>query len=271
MEPAQGLKADFLDRGWCRFGADPALAAWAAAVLPAARAAVAAPANAHWWRCGGTWFVGVNALPNGDDGAVAGGPPLAGRAVDFVRRDLGLDIPWDRAWDRAQVSVCRPGYPRPWAGESEAALRYRRRRDAAHVDGLLAEGPDRRRHPREAHAFILGIPLAAADPGASPFVVWEGSHHVIRAALAERLAGLDPAAWGGADVTGAYHAARRRAFAACPRVELPARPGEAYLAHRLALHGMAPWAPGAAAGADGRMVAYFRPPLSTPAPWLHAP
>jgi len=42
---------------------------------------------------------------------------------------------------------------------------------------------------------------------------------------------------------------------------LPAAPGQAYLLHRLALHGVAPWADGAEASADGRMVAYFRPIL----------
>jgi hypothetical protein len=31
------------------------------------------------------------------------------------------------------------------------------------------------------------------------------------------------------------------------------------LIHRLALHGVAPWAEGAEAGPEGRMIAYFRP------------
>jgi len=41
--------------------------------------------------------------------------------------------------------------------------------------------------------------------------------------------------------------------------------------HRLALHGIAPWAEGATAGPDGRMIAYFRPEAGGPAGWLGAP
>jgi len=262
------MKQRFLDRGWCRFAVDPHLLVWIEAVLPAARATLDDPAQAKWHRCGGTWFAGVNALPNDGAGVIDGGPPLAGAALDFIRGDLGFDTV---ALDRGQVSVCFPGYPQPMDGESEAAFRYRRNRDAAHVDGLLREGPARRRHLREHHAFILGIPLVETGPGASSFVVWEGSHEIIREAFRARFAGLDPARWGGEDVTEAYHAARRRVFDACPRVEVRARPGEAYVVHRLALHGIAPWAEGATAGPDGRMIAYFRPEAGGPAGWLGAP
>jgi hypothetical protein len=157
------------------------------------------------------------------------------------------------------------------ASESEAVFRYRVRRDAAHVDGLRREGVDRRRHLREHHGFILGVPLAEAGPGASPFVVWEGSHEIMRAAFRTRLAGIAPERWGDEDVTEAYHAARREAFEICRRVVVHARPGEAYLAHRLVLHGMAPWEPGAPAGPDGRMIAYFRPEVGGPDHWLNAP
>jgi hypothetical protein len=38
-----------------------------------------------------------------------------------------------------------------------------------------------------------------------------------------------------------------------------AEPGECYVLHRLALHGIAPWGEGAVAPTAGRMVAYFRP------------
>ena len=79
---------------------------------------------------------------------------------------------------------------------------------------------------------------------------------------------LPPQEWGEVDVTEAYHAARRRIFAECPRVEIAAKPGEAYLVHRLALHGMARWGEGATAGADGRMIVYFRPILFGPRGWL---
>ncbi len=109
------------------------------------------------------------------------------------------------------------------------------------------------------------------DAGASPFVIYERSHEIMRAAFTERFAGIAPENWGDEDVTDAYQAARRRAFAECRRVEIHARPGEAFLVHRLALHGTAPWRDGATAGPDGRMICFFRPPVLTPESWLSAP
>ena len=75
--------AEIAARGWCRVR-DPALAAWAAAVAPVARAAVLTGAGP--WRCGGTWFVGVDALPNDAQGAVAGGPGLPWAALGAAPR-----------------------------------------------------------------------------------------------------------------------------------------------------------------------------------------
>ena len=96
----------------------------------------------------GTWFAGVNVLPNDPAGEAGNSGPLIGSAIRFIREDLCLA---EFAWDNAQVSVCYPGYPQPMAQESSSAFRYRRQSDAAHVDGLLPEGPRRRRHLREYH------------------------------------------------------------------------------------------------------------------------
>ena len=260
---AEGAAEEFGQRGWCRFGFDGAVAAWVERTLPFARIALADPQFAGWWRRGGTWFAGVNALPNDDNGRVPDGPPLAGEAIAFIGSHV---MPPPLVWDRAQVSVCFPGYPRHGPEESEAAFRYRRDRDAAHVDGLAREGPARRRHLREPHAFILGLPLT--DCPASPLVVWEGSHHIMGQALGDALSPQAPSQWIGADVTEAYVAARSLAFASCRRVPVRARPGEAYLIHRLALHGVSPWEDGIVAPPEGRMIAYFRPPLTTFADWL---
>lgn len=249
-------------RGWQVFAPDPRTRAWADAARGAADRALADPANAGWFRHGCTWFAGVNVLGNADDGSV-GGVPLAGPALDVVR-EAGL---WPAAWDRAQVSVVFPGYPRRDPGETEAAHRYRRTRDAAHLDGLLPVGPDRRRMLRETHAFILGLPLSHADASAAPFTVWENSHLILGRALSDALLRHPPDAWGDIDVTEVYHAARRRAFEACPRRILHAEPGGAYLVHRHALHGVAPWDEGARADPAGRMIAYFRPALA-PDRWL---
>lgn len=262
------MKQTFLERGWCRFPHDPVLTGWVAHARAAARAAVAAPENAQWLRCGGTWFAGVNVLQNDGRGALPDGGPLAGEAVEFIHDALGIR---EFDWDRGQVSVCYPGYPKPMPSESETAYRYRLRRDAAHVDGLLPEGPERRRHLREHHGFILGIPMVDADAGASPFVVWEGSHEIVRNVFRNLYEGTPPNQWGELDVTEAYHDVRRTIFETCERVEIAARPGEAYLTHRLALHGVAPWADRASAGPDGRMVVYFRPEYGGPEDWLNAP
>ena len=241
---------DLGPKGWARFPADARSLAWTAAARVAGRALLDDPAHDHWWRHGRTWFAGVNLLPNTPEGAIEG-VPLAGPAIDA----LG----WTGDWDKAQISVTRPGYPGRDAGETDAAHRFRARRDAAHVDGLLPVGPDRRRMPKESHAFILGLPLTEADPGASPLVVWEGSHLRIANAFRQALAGVPEADWPDTDLTDIYHSTRRAVFRDCPRVTLTARPGEALLVHRLALHGIAPWESGATAAREGRMIAYFRP------------
>ena len=243
-------------QGWQCIGPHPAIAAWADA---ARRSALDIFANTtESWRCGGTWFVGVDALPNAPDGAINGAP-----------------FPWDalplrpEPLHHAQLSVIRPGYPQPSADESPAAFAFRRDRDAAHLDGLLPTGPDKRRMVKEPHAWILGLPLN--DTPASPLTVWDGSHELIRAALLGALRPHPPETWGEVDITEAYQAARREVFATCRRIELPARPGEATLLHRLMLHGVAPWKQGDTAPPEGRMIAYLRPLLPTVAAWLNHP
>lgn len=258
----------FRERGWARFGHDAALARWAGAARDAAVARMAEPAHrAAWTDCGGTWFVGVDTLPNDARGRVTGSEPLSGEGYATA-----LALYGDLSLHPAQVSVTWPGYPKPRAGEGDAAFRYRQRRDAAHVDGLLAIGPDRARMLKERHAYILGLPLTDAGEGASPLVVWEGSHEIMRAAFTAALEGVAPEDWGEVDLTEIYKAARRDVFTRCVRIVLPARPGEATLVHRLALHGVAPWAKGARAPAEGRMIAYFRPHFHGTGPdWLTAP
>ena len=267
MSTTDLLSRSFFERGWCKFPFERSVMDWVSAALPHARDAVKAPENDVWFRCGRTWFVGVNALPNAPDTTVHGSQPLSGAVREFVGDVLGCG---ELAWDRGQVSVCYPGYPQPYEGETGAAYRFRLNRDAAHVDGLLREGPEARRFLREHHAFILGLPLAEADPGAAPVVVFEGSHELMRKHFAAFYGATNPAHWRQMDVTEAYHVARREVFETCPRVVVPARPGEAYLIHRLALHGVAPWQEGAQAGPDGRMICYFRPETGDPGAWLRA-
>jgi hypothetical protein len=246
------------DPGWRRIGPDPAIAAWAAAARPRAEAAV--QTSAEVWRCGGTWFVGLDALDNAADGSI-GGVPLPWQVLGVPPVPL----------HRAQVSVVRPGYPQQGVEETATAFGYRLRRDAAHLDGLLPVGPLRRRMVKEPHAWILGLPLNSCGEGASPLTVWEGSHLLMRAALLEALGQHAPGHWGDIDITDAYVAARKTVFDTCRRVELHSAPGEAILLHRLLLHGVAPWRDGAQAPAPGRMVAYFRPAFTTVSEWVLAP
>ncbi len=251
----------FTTKGWRRFSYDPAIAAWAQAALRQAKAVVAQPEmRKKWLQCQGTWFVGVDALASDGQGAL-GGVSLAGEVIDWLSEMDYLPF------HPAQLSVIYPGYPKPRIGDTEAGFRYRKNRDAAHVDGLLAVGPERRRMLKEPHAFILGLPLNSCSPAASPMVVWEGSHLILAEVFQKAFAGIDAASWAEVDVTEVYQAARWQVFERCKRVLVHAAPGEAYVVHRLALHGVAPWQSGADAPEEGRMIAYFRPELATKSLW----
>jgi hypothetical protein len=242
--------------GWKVIGPDLEILAWAVATLPLARAAIAA--SKETWRSDGTWFVGLDALPNPEAGDVSGTPfPWAALPLDRV------------PLHRGQLSTIRAGYPLRERGESDAAFHFRRDRDAAHLDGLLAVGPARRRMMREPHAWILGLPLTDCGAGASPLVVWDGSAPIIHAALRRAFAGQPPESWGDIDVTGPYQAARREVFEQCRRIEVPVRPGEATLLHPMTIHGVAPWAVTAPVKvADDRIIAYFRPLSASVAEWM---
>lgn len=232
--------------GYTVFDWDQRVADWAKAAWT-----VASEIGVFPDRCGGTWHVGVDALPNEADGSIMG-VPLRGP----------LDIDWTE-WHRAQLSVIYPGYPRQDKDESDAAFRFRKHRCAAHMDGLLPEGPKRRRHLREPHAFILGLPLTAVVE--SPLVVWPGSHILMGLAFERAFAGIDPMEWGEVDVTDIYQSARREVFKRCTPEAVVARPGQAVLLHRHLIHGVAPWE---GSNEACRMVAYFRPQFSSVGEWL---
>lgn len=248
------MSNDFARSGWRRV-AGPAILAWARAARGTAEQAVQASTEA--WRCGGTWFVGLDALPNDPSGAVGG--------AAFPWAEAGLD---PVALHPAQLSVVRAGYPQPSPAETEAAFRYRLTRDAAHLDGLIAEGAGKRRRIAEPHRWILGMALNAADDTAAPLTLWEGSHLIMQARLRAALSDVPPQDRGQADITDAYQSARKEVFATCRRITLPGRVGEAVVLHRLCLHGVAPWQDGATADPPGRMVAYFRPLMDSVTDWL---
>lgn len=249
------------DSGYIRFPWHPDTYAWALAARRVAAGVAADTAmRDRWLECQGTWFVGVDALPSEPDGSI-GGVPLAGPAADCIgaRSDL----------HPAQLSIIYPGYPRPRDGESDAGFRYRVRRDAAHMDGVLADGAPKRRYLRERHDWILGLPLTESTPGASPLVVWSGSHRLLQPAMQGALKHSPEHIWPEIDVTDIYVETRAKVFETCPRVPLFCRPGEALLLHPFLLHGVAPWQVSAHASRQGRMIAYFRPePGDSAAGWL---
>lgn len=257
----------FHDKGWAVFEPEPAVLDWTTCARTDALRALRDPALAHWYQCEGTWFVGLDALANDAEGRVAGSEPLSGTAVDFATRHCG-------GWPvlhRAQVSGVFPGYPRPRQGETEAGFRYRLNRDSAHVDGVLGQGQPKRRFVEEPHAFILGLPLTHADDKAAPLVVWEGSHQIMQTAFRRAFNAAGGVSLPALDVTEIYQAARREAFERCRRVILHAPPGGAILLHRMLLHGVAPWQEGAQAAPEGRLNAYFRPPMpGGPKAWAEA-
>ncbi len=242
------------DPGYRRFAPDDGVRVWAeAAVKIASELARAPERRARELRHKGTWLVGLDLLPNKADGSVEG-VPLPGAWRQHVP-DLPLHS--------AQVSIVYPGYPGRDADETDPNHRYRIARKAAHVDGLLPVGPDRRRFAHEHHAYILMIALTQVR--AAPTVIWEGSQVIMGNALRAAIGDHPPE---NVDITQAYQAARHVVFERCPMVPLHAEPGEVILIHRHALHGTEVWGdtPDKAAP-DGRMTAFFRPE-TTPADWL---
>lgn len=244
---------DFRTDGLCVFDADQRVERWALAAAETARKLTQTPQlRQKWLRHRETWFVGVDVLPNAGDGSISGAP-LAG--------------PWQACtgcvplWHSAQVSVVYPSYPKQDPGESDANHRFRKKRCAAHVDGILLENG--RRFLREPHRFILGIPLG--DSAASPLVIWPKSHVMMRDALRARIGSAEPTS---VDLTDAYKAARAQVFAQIEPVEVQAKIGQSIVLHRHLLHGVAPWKDTDTAPPEGRMVAYFRPQYQDARDWL---
>jgi hypothetical protein len=255
----------FDDTGWKKFDYDPQIARWAAKAHSIALDVVARPEmKKAWLQCQGTWFVGVDALPSDYAGKI-GKVALRGVVVDWLSRVQ------TKPMHPAQLSVMYPGYPKPRQGESDNAFGYRLYRDAAHVDGLLPVGVARQRMLKEPHAYVLGLPLNKTSRQASPMVIWEGSHIIMAKTFQKAFTGVPTGDWEHVDLTDVYKATRRHVFETCRRVTVDARPGEAYVVHRLALHGVAPWGTEAEtipkAPKEERMIAYLRPELADASQW----
>ncbi len=262
------MKAGFYEDGFAVYPHDRAIANWANEARSLAEDALNDQTLLEKWLvCEGTWFVGVDALNTGPKGQ-AGEVTLAGHVVS----DLLATYTAKQPMHKAQLSVVYPGYPKPRESESDAAFNYRRNRDAAHVDGLHASGPNRHRYLSEHHAYLLGLPITKASPDASPLVIWRGSHRIIQSWLSEALGRHPEDEWSAINLTDGYQSIRREVFDSCDRVEVPVQPGEAIVMHRHVLHGIAPWQDTATAESGSRMIAYFRPEMALSlSDWLNLP
>jgi hypothetical protein len=196
------------------------------------------------------------------------GPALGADLVEWLRQQVMMGASEALTWEPGQLSVLRPGYPQRDAHESEAQHRYRCNRDAAHVDGLLPIGEQRRRMPKDFQRFILGIPLQPSPAHAGPTVVWEGSHRLIQQAFIEALKDVPIQDWQQTDLTEVYQQTRREVFERCKRVEVHVPPGECYLIHRFAVHGVAPWQEQAGDQGKLRSIVFFRPEVGSRWDWL---
>ena len=252
---------EFEHKGWIKFDCDKRVARWANAANSKITTTLK---NKNFLEnnltCQGTWFVGVDALDNKPDGALDE-ISLSGPFESLMRSSKTCGL------HSAQVSIIFEGYPKPRDQESDSSFNFRLKRDAAHVDGLIADVPGGPRKLKEPHAYVLGIPLNQAPQGASPVVVWEGSHHLISKAFKNLFLTRDPKEWEDLDVREIYMQTRKIIFEKCKRRVLHANLGESYMIHRLCLHGISPWDFEIKNFNEGRKIAYFRPELQNLADW----
>ena len=257
----------WLENGWEIFPFEKSVIDWIKYAKPAA--IIASKNKNHrskWMRSNGTWFVGVDALPNNAKGIIKGSESLDCMALRQARNIAG-SLPLHRG----QVSVTYSGYPQKSSNESQSAFNFRLKRDSAHIDGLKPIGLTRRRFLIEPHAWILGLPIDENITGCSPTVVWEDSHKIIKRCLLSVFRGICPEDWHKVDLTKIYKEARKEVFEKCNRIELLANPGETFLIHRLTVHGIAPWINKSKSNKKRRILIYFRPKLRQISDWLFLP
>ncbi len=257
---------DYCNKGYCRFARDERLVSWIDSISSAAEAILADPAHSHWWRCGGTWFAGVNILDNDAQGKYRDSLPLQGAAFDFMQSHILPHIPRCNILDRAQISVCTFGYPQKDSNDNdEIGYNFRKNRDAAHLDGLLKE--NNLRFLREYHGYILGIGLNDVDEDSAPVVIYEKSHLYIKEWLSSHFKNTNEP-WDNIDLTESYKTIRHEILQSCKRICLPLKKGEALLLHRFSIHGTSPWLSSATIP---RKLAFFRPITTNRKKWLQAP
>ena len=243
--------------GWISFPYSFALNKWAKKVEEIVSSQIfTIPEGDKDLRCGGTWFPGVNFLNNKRNGDVDG---------VFFPEELKSFIvenepAFDAVFDKAQISICYTGYHKKMKAESSKAFKFRTDRFSAHIDGILPLGQGRRRFLKEYHSFILGIPINSTSNKASPCVIWEGSHAIVRDAFKKYKEIQNIDTWDTHDITDFYNKLRSEIFNQCIAKTIWVPVGHAYLIHRLSFHGILPWKDNTKRK-SGRMIAYFRPDL----------
>lgn len=266
---ATALLQNLASQGWHRLPASKALKAWAEHHLLPAQQCLHDPKQQSWWCYSNTWFAGVNVLPNNGKGAVDGCPPLPEALLTEL---LAYCDASQGDMDKGQISALLPGYPQWDPQQSAAANQFRQQHFAAHLDGLVPIGTQRRRHLTEQHSFILGIGLTDHPEEAAPLMLWPGSQQRIQAWLRSRLANLPSERWAEVDLTDEYQQLRQQILMDTQPMPLPLSKGQGYLLHRHLLHGMGHWPHDIPdPQQQGRIIAYFRPCWHAPSLWLHGP
>ncbi len=228
-------------------------------------------------RCGSTWFVGTNFLDNSSNGNI-GTKLLSRKIFNNISKKFGNNIKY---WDKGQVSICWPGYPRKDDKETIKSFNFRIKRFASHIDGIIPFGKKKRRFAKEFHAFILGFPLQNNCLESAPLVLWEGSHKIFRNFFKEIYEGITSDKISSIDITELYSECRKKVFKNCEVKKITPQFKQPYLLDRHVLHGIDAWPEKKNVKynlknnmlsnnlSDGRIIIYFRPVFFNPYDWIN--
>ena len=228
-------------------------------------------------RSGSTWFVGTNFLDNNSQGKI-GARQFSKKIINNISSYFGTKIQY---WDKGQVSICWPGYPKKDTLESEKSFNFRIKRFASHIDGIIPLGSKKRRFAKEYHAFILGLPIMNNFKNNASLVVWEGSHKIFRNFFRNIYEGVSSNKISHIDITELYNECRNKVFTKCNVKKIVPNFKQPYLLDRHLLHGIDQWKDQNFGSyvikhknsvnnlSNGRIVVYFRPVFSDPYDWIY--
>tara|TARA_B100000902_G_scaffold171834_1_gene166099 strand:+ start:425 stop:1258 length:834 start_codon:yes stop_codon:yes gene_type:complete len=229
------------------------------------------------FRCGSTWFVGTNFLDNSSNGNI-GAKLMSKKIFNNILKKFGPNIKY---WDKGQVSICWPGYPKKDEKETEQSFNFRIKRFASHIDGIIPFGSRKRRFAKEFHAFILGFPIQNNCLDCAPLVLWEGSHKIFRKFFKEIYEGITSNKISSIDITELYNEYRKKVFTNCEVKKIVPQFNQPFLLDRHILHGIHKWKEKNNVKfnsknnrplnsiSDGRITIYFRPVFFNPLDWVN--